>query len=395
MSSSRSRYKSFPKAVWVCAVLLAVCQCTAFVLGLRAAREGRIDLRAFFAAGVLLRTGHGAELYSYVAQQHVQDTLVSLRSDALPFLYPAFAALPFVPLSMLPYSVAWVVWLAINAGLLAAAAWFLSRRWKWGALSTRALLVFFACIFGVSVALIQGQISPALLLVFVGAWMLEQERKDMLAGLVLSLALMKFQIALPVALLLLLWRRGRMVAGFTLGGVVLALVSLLLIGSEGAALYVHSMTTMTAQTAVNAAGAKSHYGMYPTDMPNLHGLMFALSHGARWGLVLTLLSSCAVLAWAARRKASVLVALPAAMLVSYHMQPHDLTLLLLPLSVLAARWSEGLLDRTARRVFYGSLCLLVLPLAGVLMVRSMSCLVSLAVAGVLFSVARSQDEAIA
>lgn len=386
MSLPPTRHSAFPKAFWVLACALALCQCAVFVLGLRAAREGRIDLRAFYAAGVLVRTGHGAQLYSYDLQQQTQNAVVSPRGEALPFLYPAFAALPFVPLSLLPYQNAWPVWLAVNFGLLALAAWLLSK--QVAAIRWPGLLLLFGCLFGVSVALIQGQISPALLLVFLGARLLEQQRREVVAGAVLALALMKFQIALPVVLLLLLWRRGRVVAGFAAGAVVLVLVSFALVGRAGAALYLHSMTSMTAQTAANAAAAKSHYGMYPTDMPNFHGLFFALSHGARWGLVLTLLFSCAVLAWAARRGRSLLVALPAAMLVSYHMQPHDLTLLLLPLSALAAAWAQGRLDATAQRVLLASLCLLILPLAGVLMVHSMSCLASLAVAGVMFAASR-------
>lgn len=390
MSETFQQRTRLPQFILIVAGVLAACQCIVFALGVHSAREGRIDLRAFYAAGAILRSGHGEDLYSYSLQQQVQNAIVSQRGEALPFLYPAFAALPFVPLSLLPYASAWLVWLAINLGLVTVSAWLLAKQLRTSALSPAVLLLLYASIFGVSVALIQGQISSALLLVFLSAWILEQRQQEMPAGVVLALALMKFQIALPVALLLLIGRKGRMVTGFAMGAVALALLSFLLIGSKGGALYLHSMTTMTAQTAVNAAGAKTHYGMYPTDMPNLHGLLFALSHGTRWGLLATLLLSCAVLVWAARSGGSLLVALPAAMLVSYHMQPHDLTLLLLPLSVLAARWNEGRLDRTTQRALAASLCLLVLPVAGVLMVKSMSCLASLAVCGVLFSAARGE-----
>lgn len=387
MTPPHTHSPSLPKLLVVAACLLAVCQLVLVAMGLHAVQEGRIDLRAFYAAGAILREGHGSQLYSYELQKQVQDALVAPRADALPFLYPAFAALPFVPLSLLPYAVAWKLWMLLNAVLLILAAALLARP---PGLPWRTLLLFFACIFGVSVAFIQGQISFALLLVFIAAWRLQQRHSDFTAGCVLALALMKFQIALPAVLLLVFWRQWRLVAGFATGAVMLIGASLALIGRQGAALYLHSMTTMTAQTAVNAAGAKTHYGMYPTDMPNLHGLLFALSHGARWGLLLTALLSLAVLLWAARHGRSLVVALPAAMLVSYHMQPHDLTLLLLPLSLITRSWLEGCLPRASALVFAGSLALLVLPVAGALMVTSSSCVAALAVCGVMYAVARAE-----
>ena len=74
--------------------------------------------------------------------------------------------------------------------------------------------------------------------------------------------------------------------------------------------------------------------MFPARMPDLHGLFFLLSHGQRWGLLLTLGASLAVMLWAALQRPSLPLALLAALLVSYHLQPHDLTLLLLPIGLL-------------------------------------------------------------
>src|SRR6185312_10779083 len=121
------------------------------------------------------------------------------------------------------------------------------------------------------------------------------------------------------------------------------------------------------------AAAKVHYGMFPVDMPNLHGLTFGLTHGASWGLALNIVLCCIVMVFAARQKASLLIALPAAMLVSYHMQPHDLTLLLLPLSfqldasLRRVRRNNSAYDLTLR----WSLLLLILPLAALVMTASM------------------------
>lgn len=383
----------FATLVWVGIFLLFACQVVVFIIGARTPFAGLVDLRAFYAAGTILRTGQGAQLYDYDFQNAVQNAAVSPRPDALPFLYPAFAALPFLPLSLLTYRMAWVVWFVLSLVLLSVAAGLLRRNlprlrvhpwWQ--------LPVLFGCLFGISVALVQGQISILLLLVYVVAWALLRDDRPLLAGLVASLAMMKFQIALPVALLFLLWARRRFAAGFASGALVLFSLSFAMTGRAGAIMYWRSMTGMTRQTMVDAAAAKAHYGMFPSDMPNLHGLTFVLSHGASWGLVLSGLLSVLVLIFAWKMGPSLAVALPAAMLVSYHMQPHDLTLLLLPLAVLTDAWQAGSLRRWERYTLLVSVAFLVLPLAGVLMVWSAHYLASLAVAGVLLVAGTSNAE---
>ena len=214
--------------------------------------------------------------------------------------------------------------------------------------------------------------------------------------MLLSVGLIKFQIALPVFLLFCFWRQWRFIAGFLVGAISLAGISAIIVGKAGLAAYWHGMSSMTKQTAFNAAAAKAHYGMFPADMPNLHGLTFGLTHGVWWGLILNIAFCCVALIFAARQRASLLIALPAAMLVSYHMQPHDLTLLLLPLSFIAdellqrvQRCRRG--DRQAIRIYekviFFSLLLLILPLAYVVMAWGRNYLVSLAVCAIMISAA--------
>jgi hypothetical protein len=85
------------------------------------------------------------------------------------------------------------------------------------------------------------------------------------------------------------------------------------------------------------------------------------------------------------------------MLVSYHMQPHDLTLLLLPLSFIADALFQSLKkrrggDRQAIRFYeMAILCgllLLILPLAYMVLAWGTNYLVSLAVYAVMVSAAK-------
>lgn len=379
--------------------LLLLIQATACVVGVRPSLAGKVDLRAFYAAGAIIRSGHGSQLYDYNYQAEVQNALVGPRAEPLPFLYPAFAALPFVPLSRLSYRAAFFTMLLINIGLLAVAASLLHKRLRYFSKSNwLAVLALYGCLFGVSIAFMQGQISLALLVVYCGTWVLLQDKRHFLAGLLMSLGLAKFQIAIPLFLLFCIWRHWRVTAGFITGATTLAGISIAIIGKAGAMSYWHSMAGMTKQTALNASAAKVHYGMFPVDMPNLHGLTFGLSRGATWGLGLNIILCCGVMIFAARQKPSLLVALPAAMLVSYHMQPHDLTLLILPLSfgldelvrrIQRRRAGDRLALRSYDIALLASLALLVLPLAAVVMAIGMNYLVALVVTVVMVYAAKT------
>jgi hypothetical protein len=383
---------------WIVVGILLLIQAAACVVGARPPLAGKVDLRAFYAAGAIIRSGHGSQLYDYNYQAEIQNALVGPRAEPLPFLYPSFAALPFVPLSLLSYRAAFFAFLLINIGLLAVAASLLHKWLQYFSKSSwLALIALYGCLFGVSIALMQGQISLALLVVYCATSVLLRNERHLVAGLLMSLGLAKFQIAIPIFLLFCIWRQWRFVAGFIAGASGLMGISAAIIGRSGISAYWHSMAGMTKQTALNAAAAKVHYGMFPVDMPNLHGLTFGLSRGAAWGLGLNVVLCCVVLGFAARQKPSLLVALPAAMLVSYHMQPHDLTLLLLPLSfeldelvrrIQRRRAGDRQAIRSYDILLSVSLVLLVLPLAAVVMAIGMNYLVSLVVVVVMVYAAK-------
>ncbi len=317
-------------------VLLLV-QIVACIVGAGPALAGKIDLRSFYAAGTIVRTGHAASLYEYDYENKVQNEVVSRRDAALPFLYPPFAALPFVPLSLLSYRVAFFALLMINGVLLFLAARVLQPCLGAHALSSVKLTALFACLFCVAITFMQGQVSIALVLLFSSCLRLLFSGRKFFAGVVLSLALIKFQLALPIVMLFLLWRQWPVIKGFVTGAMGLGILSLAIVGSQACLSYVRGITAVAAATSSNPLAAKARFGMFPTDMPNLHGLTFVLSHGAHWGQLLNLVLSGLVLVYASRQKESLPLAMMAAMLVSYHMQPHDLSLLVIPLSLL---WSD-------------------------------------------------------
>ena len=308
-------------------VSLLVFQIVSCSLIIHFALAGQVDFRTFYTAGHLIRSG---QVYDYPAELAAQNALVSPNRYALPFLYPPYAALLFAPFSLVSYKVAYFIFFLLNLYFCLAAATILRpytllirARWRW------AMPLLFLSFMPLGIALIYGQVSLFLLLLYCACFAAIQSEKPYLAGIFLSLALIKFQIALPIVLFFLLWRQWRFIAGFASGAVALALVSLRVTGLKSSFAYLHSVVSMAGQTS-----NESKFAMFITQMPSLHGFFHTISAGRPWGDVLTICFSLAVIVWTATRKPSLPLALLAAMLVSYHLHLYDLTLLLLPISLI-------------------------------------------------------------
>src|SRR6266852_2593669 len=261
--------------------------------------HGHADFRQLYAAGYMVRTGHAGELYDIRAQQQFQDVLVNNDERALPFIRPAYQALLFVPLSLLPYRTAYLAFLAVNLVLLAIAFWMLrpnmrnlSRIWRF--LPVFVFLVFYP----IALALMQGQDSILLLLLLAAALVALEQGQERRAGILIGLGLFKMQIVIPIALLFLLWRRWRFFAGFVLSACLVSLISLCVVGFAQSASYARSLFS------VSTGLAPAHqFPLRVSIMANLRGLIFGLL-GARlpafWIQALTIVSSIFVLLWVAR-----------------------------------------------------------------------------------------------
>lgn len=314
---------------------LVVLQVCTLLSGIPIVRRRYIDFRTSYSAGAMLRAGQGAQLYDYPSEEQVQSALVSAEPRALPLMTPPFSVLLFVPLSLLSFWPAYFVMVTINLFILIVSLAIiksflkaLSGRWK------TAPLLLFLSFLPAAIALLMGQLSFVLLVIYCGCFVALRRKRDVLAGLILSLALIKFQIALPVAILFLLWRQWRFFAGFVAGEAVLAAVSVPILGASRFLPYLHSLFSMTNSITADYA-TQAHFGIIPDLMPNLFGVVFVVTRGAAWSPILVVVLSLLLFLWTARQRPSLPLALLTAMAVSYHLLFYDLTLLLLPLSLLA------------------------------------------------------------
>ena len=313
-------------------LILVGLQALVCVLSWRQAQAGTVDFRNFYADGYMVRTGQAQHLYDYAAQVQLQSEIVSPGTTALPLMVPPCVALAFAPLSLLRFIPAYIVFAVLNVLLLGAALRLLHPYVP--AVSDYAPatpLLFFLGFPFVGFALAQGQLSVVLLAAYCAAFAALQRGKDVLAGLLLSIGLIKLQIALPVAALFLIWRQWRFVLGFIAGAIVFVSSCVATLRN---ATFADVLRSMFSTSSIPSSAEQLRYGIYPEQMPNLYGLFYRLLGAGRWSIVATVLASVILFAWAARRPRSLPFAITIALLVSYHLYAHDLLLLLLPFSIL-------------------------------------------------------------
>ena len=316
--------------------------------------KGYPDFTIFYSAADIVRSGHGKSLYNeqvqYLAQLAVAPDVKS-RSWALPYNHPPFEALLFVPLSYLPYGTAYIAWAALNIAMLWVAAKLLSAplclpsNLSAGALFAPALIFFPAFI-----TVFQGQDLLLMLLIASATYALIKRDNDFLAGCSLGLGLFRPELALPMALLLMLVRGRRFATGFLVTAAAVVLISSAVVGWHGLIAYPDYVWHME---RVHGYGS-----IVPAVMPNLRGLIALLFHDRTIRLVLTALTSLAVFAISAQqlRLAKIMhsterifsLTVLCSLLISFHALVHDLTLLIIPVMFVCAELADPRQSLNAR-----------------------------------------------
>jgi len=192
-------------ALWIGAESSAIVRRQGVMLPNSILPVGR-DFVVFYSAAKIITAGDGAELYDVERQQEEISRVVGYDSFHLPYAYPAFFALLYVPLSALPYLWAYGFALAGMVAALIGAALVLrtvsptARRYP--VFIILALLAYlpitWATFGGLNVGLT--------LLCLAGAYSSLIRQRQRTAGVLLGCLLFKPQIALPM-LGLMAWRR--------------------------------------------------------------------------------------------------------------------------------------------------------------------------------------------
>lgn len=309
------------------------------------------DTLGYYTGARLVAAGQGARLYDVDALSLVPLPDLAGSGDlqtrdpggrVLPFEYPPFVLLLFLPLTLLPLREAMIVWGVVNWLLMVAlvatcvgvAAGHAARqRWAW--------ILAVGTFVPVAAAAVLGQLSLALALAVFSGWAVLRRGHPVLAGLALSGLLIKPQYAPLVLLAIVLQRRWGPVAGVGLGIAGAGLLSVAAVGWEGVLAYVRLLPQVERLGQGYAVGSP---GNYTWRGLSLRLLGEGTPADITW-LVLTALTVlvAVVIWWPSTRSprglppgvpfAGLLVG---AVLVSPHTLIHDLTLLV-PAAVLGWR----------------------------------------------------------
>jgi glycosyl transferase family 87 len=329
---------NLPKAARNLLLLLALAALLGLLSRRFAASQNGTDFPEFYAAAKMVGEGRGRQLYDPAAQDRFEIRYAGRTGTY--FNHPPFEALVYVPLTGWPLRGAYLVWCLLNAGFLAVVARLLAPRVlprrDW-----RVLLVLFFLFVPVLLNFLQGQDSLLLLLLLSLALAALQREKEFTAGCLLACGLFKFHLVVPLVVVLLARpiarREKRLATGFLCSGALWIAISAAISGWGFLSAYPRFLLRL---------GSLPLAGIHPEEMANLRGLvsLFSLPQPARYALILV--GSLAVLAvailgerqankdWGPSSELAFANAISAGVLVGYHLSPHDLSVLLLPMALL-------------------------------------------------------------
>jgi uncharacterized membrane protein len=333
--------KDFAKPNWQLAGKLAIAAIFSAVMLACYSNSFRgdkgLDFRAFYSSAQIIRNGDGLRLYDLATQKAYQ--LQSAGGLGLTFYYPPATSLLYLPVAYVPLETAFVLWTAISMSLLAGCVFLLNRFLHVFRDAFWAYLLSFLFL-PVHILFLQGQVDAVVLLAYVLAFIAMQSKRDFLSGFALSLGLVKFHLVLPFVGVLLIRRQWRWLLGFSAGSALFIGVCTFLAGPVFLCSY--SAVLLHLKDFAQA-------GYRPATMGNLHGILFVLfrAEPSLWVVALTsaVVFLSAAFLWQ-KNTTGFAAALVITLLTSYHLNPHDLVLLIVPLAITIKKFNwrsfEGL-----------------------------------------------------
>ncbi len=275
--------------------------------------HGRNDFAMLYAGSRLVATPY---LYDAAAGLRLRGEVAHERSPSRQYTRLPFLAALLWPLGKLNFLTAYWTFQALSvlALILAILLWPGKRAW-----------FALACCWSVPVflALAQGQ-DVLFLLLWISLALRWADRRPFAAGLVLALCATKFHLFLPLPVLLIARREGRIAAGLATGGGILAAISFAVAGLDWPARFLNTISSPVVNPGVE-------------NMPNLHNLLAELPGRTMLELVLAIV--CLAIVWMVGRRSDrrigLATALIAGILTSVHAYPQDCVLLIPAMLLLA------------------------------------------------------------
>ena len=342
-----ARVRAYPALTFVVLACLAIYD-RAAGHGLINAIDGTLggDFLSFYTGGSFVLRGRAVDLGSEAAQLAFQHAVLGadVQGTSL-WVSPPFFAWLFAPLSLLPYALAYVCFVAVSAGVVTLAFRALgrglgdglpaSRKW-WVALQYYPTLQW----------LLNGQMTGLWLSALIFVFLLLRERRDGAAGAVLGLFVCKPTLAFGLAAALLVARRFRALALASITAAGLVALGFLTVPAAMKA-YLHSGGALVSFVHSEGYRVVGLHGSFEFATLLLSGFSHRLAFAVGAALCAIVVASAAALwlrvdwrpssrEWDLRMAATFAFGVIA----SPHLFVYDLTLLVLPLFILASRISS-------------------------------------------------------
>jgi hypothetical protein len=307
--------------------------------------KGNSDFLDCYTAGKILAAGKGPLLYDIQTQMAYQreilDALhstVQYEGGVLLYSHPPIAALGYLPLAHLQFWHAFLVWNCFSVLCLLLALIVLIRINGLLQIAPLRLLVLGTIGFiPLFIAVAQGQNTFLALLILVLVVALIKRSKELPAGILLSLMIIKFQLLPLFVIIIILKKRWKMLAGFAIGSSCIMIASLILVGLEGCLSYIRLLgkapSFITQYGFAAASGICIRGQVYGMLLQNYPQLAIILSFALAVGLV-----GAAIYGWRGPWRADnsqfdlkMAMTVPTALLISPLINFHDLSFLILPI----------------------------------------------------------------
>lgn len=325
------------------------------------------DFIIFYTGAQIIKDGKSKELFKIETQNEYQAKFdVPQLEWPLPFNHAPYELFLFLPLAHLSYPVAHAIWSGMNLIFLIIMLGILLpyARSEHSFFIGAAVLAWFPTMETLRL----GQDSIMSMLLLLAVFVNLKRKRDGWAGFLLALGLYKPHLVLPMAGALLVARRWRSIAVFSITGVILVAVSIGMVGWQSIFDFVSILRSM------------HHYSyiIYPANMPNIRGLSNLLFQAGAFDLIsapLTVIISLglyAVCLYLWRGEFDVLdlsfdlkfsLTIVTTVLISYHLYAHDLFPLTLSLILFFRCVNSGAVaHRALVKVFFLLLLILFLPM---------------------------------
>jgi hypothetical protein len=332
------------------------------------------DFLSFYAAGFLVRTGRATNLYDPTTLDWAQRRLYPGGFDeAIGYPLPVFVALLFAPLSLIPFTASFFLFMGAMTALLGGILATLRRYLNDVPALPRNVFLGGAALGMPSVAsIVFGQVDLLPLAGLTAGYLLLRSNRPQTAGLALCLTLFKPHMLLGAGLMLVVRREWRALASLAGAGVPLLVLPALLTAPDA--------LIDNVKIIASYPGADTALAVNAAVMPNWRGFVVsATNNNDIWlwlpGFALIATGALAGAVWRWRRSTNfdqayaIGAALP--LLVSPHVHTQNLVLLLLPAAIwLRAYLGESAsLDRQMRAVnalLLAYTALVVLPILAIL-----------------------------